>query len=188
MNISRSTPRIARALVIALMASVGLIGFSAHTFAATEFKRGIKQSITVYTAPQETWDRTDTDGGPEGSSAGDIVYFTGAYFPTLGAARAMKNPKKHFLQIMTRVSNEYLISGEHFWLLENSSFLPGGRIDYQGSLKMPDRPGSSPDTRKHIFTIIGGTGKYFGVRGTVIHTKIGTGLDAIYKREFRLAN
>ena len=97
----RSTPRFRRALVLSLVVSVGLASFSAHAFAATEFKRGIKQSITVYTAPQETWGRTDTDGGPEGSSAGDIVYFTGAYFPTLGAARAMKNPKKHFLYVAT---------------------------------------------------------------------------------------
>jgi hypothetical protein len=184
----RSTPRFRRALVLSLVVSVGLASFSAHAFAATESKRGVKQTITVYTAPQVTWDRTETDGGPEGPSAGDIVYFTGAYFPTLGAARAMKNPKKYFLQIMTRVSNKAVISGEHFWLLENASFLPGGRIDYQGSFKMPGNPGSSPDTRKHIFTIIGGTGKYFGARGTVIHTKIGDGLDAIYRREFRIAD
>ena len=88
---------------------------------------------------------------------------------------------------MTRVSNGTIIDGENFWWMENSSFLPGGRIDYQGSFKMPNTPCSSPDARKHIFMIIGGTGEYFGARGTVVHTKIGEGLDAIYKRDFRLA-
>ncbi|MGB4688804.1 MAG: hypothetical protein WBH16_01170 [Candidatus Nanopelagicales bacterium] len=180
------TPRTARVIAFMLALSVGLVGFGAQA-TASEFTKKVKKTVTVYTSAQKTWDRTDTDGGPEGGSAGDIVYFSGQYFPTLAAARSMEGPKKHFLQIMTRVSNGTIIDGENFWWMENSSFLPGGRIDYQGSFKMPNTPGSSPDARKHIFMIIGGTGEYFGARGTVVHTKIGEGLDAIYKRDFRLA-
>jgi hypothetical protein len=181
-----SFPRYAKTLVLALIVSVGLVGFGTQA-TASELTKKVKKTVIVYTSPQETWERTETDGGPEGVSAGDIVYFSGQYFPTLAEARSMKGPKKYFLQVMTRVSNGTIINGENFWWMENSSFLSGGRIDYQGSFKMPNTPGSSPDSRKHYFTIIGGTGEYFGARGTVVHTKIGEGLDAIYKREFRLA-
>lgn len=168
------TPRIARAVALMLALCVGLVGFGAQAVASESTKK-VRKTITVYTSPQKTWDRTETDGGPAGGSAGDIVYFSGQYFQTLAKARSMKGPKKHFLQVMTRVSNGTIIDGENFWWMENSSFLVGGRIDYQGSFKMPDTPGSSPDSRKHIFTIIGGTGEYFGARGTVVHTKIGGG-------------
>ena len=83
------TPRTARVIAFMLALSVGLVGFGAPA-TASEFTKKVKKTVTVYTSAQKTWDRTDTDGGPEGGSAGDIVYFSGQYFPTLAAARSME--------------------------------------------------------------------------------------------------
>ncbi len=95
-----SFPRYAKTLVLALIVSVGLASFGIQA-TASELTKKVKKTVIVYTSPQEAWDRTETDGGPEGVSAGDIVYFSGQYFPTLAEARSMKGPKKYFLQVMT---------------------------------------------------------------------------------------
>lgn len=73
-----------------LMASVGLASLIEQAFPATELKKGVRQTVTVYTASQRTWDRNDTAAGSEGPSVGDIAYFTSAYFSTPGAARAIE--------------------------------------------------------------------------------------------------
>jgi hypothetical protein len=177
-------PAFAAAAATLVMLTVAVL--APANASALQSTRDQSQLITRYTGPQSEWAKVFIDGHIQGASVGDTVVDVAPQYLKRSDATNDTQRQGYFFATYLMVSQGTVIQGENFWQASGSSYLPGGRIDWQGLVKVRARPGLSEKGRTYTYSIVGGTKKYSSARGTLKLTKLGEGLGANFRMRYEV--
>lgn len=171
-------------------ALIGALAFATMAAAATPASAdtGSKQKVIerfITYSHQDAWEATYIDAHEPGYGTGDQHIVNFPVYKSLANLRAKKKSLGTAFRESVLLSSGTVIADKDFWAVNGFTLFKGGRID-STSLYSNTRGGPTPAGTKDYFTITGGTGQYFGARGTIIVERMGEGDSRYLKSTFKL--
>lgn len=145
----------------------------------------VVERITVF-SQQDDWDSTYIDAHEPGYGIGDQHIVNFSFYSSLAGLKANKKPLGTTFIESTLLSSGEALAGKDVWASNGYDLFKDGRIDTT-SLYVNTLGGPTPEGTKSHYTITGGTGKYFGARGTVIVERMGEGESRYLKSTFKIS-
>ncbi len=180
----RLLPFLKNTLLIGTLTFGTMAGTSAVAAAENLAKPKVVKQITTY-SHQADWDATYIDAHEPGYGTGDQHIVVFPFYKTLAALRTDGKPLGTSFRESVLLSSGTVVADKDFWAVNGFSVFKDGRIDVT-ALYSNTRGGPTPTGTKSYYTITGGTGKYFGARGTIITERVGENTSRYLKSTYKI--